>query len=457
MSESRNLFSLNWEQFHNIWNSWIENDCGSLQHEFKTRNILLSDSLLKWENSDGELSRYFADFENGKTYDIYETTNGDPEKFRAEIWERGDEKIQPVTSNDPEYIFPHLQSAIGTHLGFIDLLLRLCDELNQIDLDELKRPDLSGAGFGFQRAQGFLSVVYARLQEILSCPRESLRSLPWSEIVIVKGYALEFYENVQKILSFSPAGENPTEAHTSLQRDIISWCDGAGTSLNNITSFLSSRKLHQIGEEAQKEINNLSNKLNEIIERFEENEKARQKRFNDLEIAMENKVAGNQISNSKEIFQKQAAKHKKHSRFWLTMTLVATGVFILGFFLLPILVKSEGTGLTNSLQNLFMRGLLLSPIYVWLNRSIKNHTAQKHLEIINTHRQNALETFEVFVTAAGENRETRDAVLLAATEAIFDANQTGYLSTKTSATDSRNPMLAIIREIVSRKSAPRDS
>ena len=100
---------------------------------------------------------------------------------------------------------------------------------------------------------------------------------------------------------------------------------------------------------------------------------------------------------------------------------------------------------------------MLSPIYVWLNRSIKNYTAQKHLEVINIHRQNALETFDTFVAAAGDNRETRDAVLLSATDAIFDANQTGYLSAKGSSSDSKSPMQQVIREIISDKSSPRSS
>ena len=107
------------------------------------------------------------------------------------------------------------------------------------------------------------------------------------------------------------------------------------------------------------------------------------------------------------------------------------------------------------LQNFFAKVFLLSPIYLWLNRSIKNYTAQKHLEVINTHRQNALETFDTFVTAAGENRETRDAVLLSATEAIFDANQTGYLSTKSSSGDSKSPVQQVIREIIPDKSSPK--
>ena len=110
----------------------------------------------------------------------------------------------------------------------------------------------------------------------------------------------------------------------------------------------------------------------------------------------------------------------------------------------------------GALQNLFTKGLFLSPIYVWLNRSIKNYSAQKHLEVINTHRQNALETFDTFVTAAGDNRETRDAVLLAATDAIFDANQTGYLSTKATGPDSRSPAQQIIREIIPQKPSSKD-
>ena len=108
-------------------------------------------------------------------------------------------------------------------------------------------------------------------------------------------------------------------------------------------------------------------------------------------------------------------------------------------------------GLTNPQH----RGIIPCFLKQVLNRSIKNYTAQKHLEVINTHRQNALETFDTFVTAAGENRETRDAVLLSATEAIFDANQTGYLSTKSSSGDSKSPVQQVIREIIPDKSSPK--
>ena len=77
------------------------------------------------------------------------------------------------------------------------------------------------------------------------------------------------------------------------------------------------------------------------------------------------------------------------------------------------------------LQNIFQKGSVLTLFYFALNRSVKNYAAQKHLEIVNRHRENALGTFTKFVSEAEESRETQDAVLLAATNAIFDANQSG--------------------------------
>ena len=100
------------------------------------------------------------------------------------------------------------------------------------------------------------------------------------------------------------------------------------------------------------------------------------------------------------------------------------------------------------LQNVFTKGFLLTLIYLVLNRSIKNYTAHKHLEVVNRHRQNALDTFDDFFESAGENQETRDAVLLAATNAIFDANQSGYLSPRTKGTDTANPIQQVVRSVL---------
>ena len=188
----------------------------------------------------------------------------------------------------------------------------------------------------------------------------------------------------------------------------------------------------------------------------------RQQEFDRLKLEWQNQLVEKPISQYKTIFAEQAEQHRKGAWNWLIVAGVTTGVFFGVFYVLlnpPALLglpEAGGAGLTGALQSLFIKGFLLSPIYLWLNRSIKNYTAQKHLEVVNTHRQKALETFDAFVAAAEGNRETRDAVLLAATDAIFDANQSGYLSAKASSSDSRSPIQQVIREIIPDRSPTKD-
>ena len=455
MAERKMLFSLDLESFREIWD---RNDWFNLQNEFKTKNIPLSDSLLKWQD---ENIPYLADFENAKTYDIHERVGEDPENPIAEVWERGSEEEQPVTSKDSEYLLSRLQSAQGTDRGFIVLITRI--NLNELDLEKLKRSDLSGAGFSFEFLQENLLIVHEMFRAILTSSLESLLYLSQGQLNTVRQHLHEFYEYVRQIEDFDTSGENPQKAHANLLQNISSYCDSVKQPLGDITAFLSSRKVSQLESQvnattakAVDRLNTQTSRTKQNNEEAEKQESNRQQEFDQLKLELQNQLAEKPISQYKAIFQEQAKAHHKNARFWLGMAGVATVAFAVAFILLSIFVKIEGTALAGTLQNLFTKGFLLSPIYVWLNRSIKNHTAQKHLEVINTHRQNALETFDTFVAAAGSNRETRDAVLLAATEAIFDANQTGYLSTKATGHDSRSPVQQVIREIIPQKSSTKD-
>ena len=453
MAENKRLFNLDLARFNEIWDP---PNCFNLQHEFRTNSVPLSNGLLTWLEESGD-KWLIADFENKKTYDIKMVSDagGNPS---VEVWERARDEVQPVTSEDTEDIISHLHAAQGTNRGFIDLLTRL--NLDQIDLDKLERAELSETGFSFEPVQEDLMTVYSRLREILASPQEWLLNLSSGDISTVNQYVQQFYVNVREIESFSLRVENPTETHATLQQDIIQRCDEAKKPLSDIVAFLYSRKVDQLETDvnatvakAVDQLNAETSRTKQHNEEVEKQESKRQQEFEQLKLELQNQLAEKPISQYKAIFQEQAKAHQKNARFWLGVAGVATVAFAVAFVLLSIFVKIEGTELAGTLQNLFTKGFLLSPIYVWLNRSIKNHTAQKHLEVINTHRQNALETFDTFVAAAEGNRETRDAVLLAATEAIFDANQTGYLSTKATGPDSRSPVQQVIREIIPQKSS----
>ena len=453
MDEGEMRFSLDIENFQGTLGrgNWF-----NLQHEFKIKKASLSQSLLVWREESGN-TWLLADFENKKIYDIDEVDDTDGNRTVV-VQEQSSDVEQPFTLTDTEAILSRLQSVYqGTDQGFIDFLKRI--NLDELDLEGLKRSDLSGAGFGFESVHQDLLIIHSMLREILAPSHEWVLNFPRGIARdVVRQHLQQFYENVREIEDFAISDENPKQTHDQLLQNISNFCDSAKEPLGCIVAYLSSRKVGQLTAEVDDMVAKLkteTNRVEEINNEAEQKQVEREQEFDRLKLEVQNQLTEKPISQYKAIFADQAEQYRKGARFWLVMAVVAIGVFAATFVLLSKFMGSGGTQLSGTLQNLFTKGFLLSPIYVWLNRSIKNYTAQKHLEVINTHRQNALETFDTFVAAAEGNRETRDAVLLSATEAIFDANQTGYLSAKGSSSDSRSPIQQVIREIIPDKSSPK--
>ena len=459
MAEGQLLFTLNYERFSEDWSQEI---LFYLQQEFDTKaNIPLSESLLISQETEGTYW-LLVDFENQKTYDIRKENDTTVEiSDGVDIGKRTD-----ILSNAGT-IIPRLQKGIGTHRGIIDALKRL--NFNTVHLENLKRPDLSARKLSFESVYPDLEIVYKMLQEILAAPRPALITLPFKYVQDLQNYVLESYEMTRKIIDFGVgSNENIRARHSKILQEIHQFCEDVKQSLYQTAASLSSKKIEKIEnrvetilasveERYDTTISEKTEKLQTLGEEAQQKEEKRQESFDQLYIQLQNQLTEKPISQYKAIFETQAKKHREDARFWMWMAVAATAGFALVFVLLSIFLKSDGTETAEILQNLFTKGFLLSPIYVWLNRSLKNHTAQKHLEVINTHRQKALETFDTFVAAAEGNRETRDAVLLAATKAIFDANQSGYLSTKTSGSDSASPVQQIIKEVIPTKSSGKDN
>lgn len=454
MAERKKLFSLELDRYREIVDNgrWFY-----LQGEFRAKGTSLSQSLLIWVGEAGD-TWCIADFENKTTFDIQSAENRDGTPM-IEVWDPSSEVGKLVTSTDEDEILPRLFTAQGTDQGFIDLLRRL--NLDELDLDELKRTDLSGAGFSFESVHGNLLIVHKMLREIMTVSREWLMDLSQNAVHNLNSQIHQFYDEVEKIKGFEITDENPRETHYQLLHEVSQFCTAAKEPLERIIAYLSSRKVKQITAEVNDTVTKAEQRLDAEIDRAKENNIAVEKRLSEmqeeflgLKTQMQDQLAKESVSQYESLFKNQARIHRNGAWTWLGIAGVSTAVFIAALYWLPIpgFLESNSTQLTGVLQSLFAKVLMLSPIYIWLNRSIKNYTAQKHLEVINTHRQKALDTFDGFVAASGENRETRDAVLLAATDAIFDANQTGYLSTKGAGADSKSPIQQIIREIITKPS-----
>ena len=440
--ERKILFSLNYNRFQRILDqrNWFK-----LQQEFKNP---LSESFLIWrEVEEGSERWLLVDFRRHSTYSInLHDEDGmldENQLVHVSAFPNLEDQLNTTSAicnrlqTDPQTGY----EPQGTREGFILLLMKL--NVGGYYLEGLKRSNLSGSGFDFESVYSDLSVVHGMFHEILTSAHEDLINLSDADIETVRTYLPQFYEKAQNIENFDISGDNPRDRHGDLLKEIYNFCSEAKSVLTPTITHLRSK---QIDSSMAKFVDFFEGAVNKWRE-IDDKSGAKLQTLDELILKQENQLAEISISEYEKIFANQAKKHQTGAKWWFcgTICLVVVSITI---FLWAIKDLGSATQLSIIVQNVFEKGFLISVFYMLLNRSLKNYTAEKHLEVVNRHRQNALATFEAFADAAGENRDTRDHVLMAATDAIFDANQSGYLSVKTTRSDSVSPIQQMVRAVV---------
>ena len=328
-----------------------------------------------------------------------------------------------------------------SHEGFVD-------SLQQADIDNLFNLELlnhrtlpTGA---FEITHDDFSKSHKLVQFISNSPRELLISMPRSQLNAVRNALKNVCAKKKTIVEIDESATlSGIQKHTIGNYGVYNDISGSlRTVVNYLIAKNAEHKIETVGiENVRKQFDEMSNKMHEAESARDEAESVRQKKFEDL-------LAKDSVSKHGKIFDTQADSHNLASWCWFAATVALAIASGFVFWWLFSSVRSGEAELAGILQNVFTKGFLLTLLYLLLNRCMKSYAAEKHLQVVNRHRQNALDTFDAFIDAAGENPETRDAVLLAATKTIFDPNQSGYLSPKARGSDSVNPVQQIIKEVI---------
>lgn len=161
------------------------------------------------------------------------------------------------------------------------------------------------------------------------------------------------------------------------------------------------------------------------------------------------------------VFSTESKKNLQTSIVWLVSTiLLLTAGLAYGYVLLKDLeelgthaIKSKLLSNNNFVvQITIIRLLTITILFYALSICMKNYRAQKHNQIINRHRSNALITFETF-NAGATDEGTKNAVLLEATRAIFRNQPTGFSSKDSDIEGPTNQVIEILKTRTSAKSA----
>ncbi|MGD1044507.1 MAG: hypothetical protein ABR936_04145 [Bacteroidota bacterium] len=167
------------------------------------------------------------------------------------------------------------------------------------------------------------------------------------------------------------------------------------------------------------------------------------------------KQASGQVAISKysTVFEREAEQHEKSAIKWLIATVVVALLTIAwglsAQYIFRWIYGSLQSGDTPMLiQYAISKLIILSALYYALVWCARIYGAHRHNNVINRHRQNALNTFEAFVHATEGDPTTKNAVLLQATQSIFSGQHTGFVS-KESESESPNKIIEILRNVSS--------
>lgn len=153
------------------------------------------------------------------------------------------------------------------------------------------------------------------------------------------------------------------------------------------------------------------------------------------------------VSEQAVYFQRQAEEHSKSGRLWLFATAVAASLVVIlsaqSYIAASSPEKLAVLQTTQAVQLITAKLLLLSVLLAATAWCGKVYKAQRHNYVVNKHRENALRSFEAFVRSAAD-AETKAAVLVQATTAIFAPQHSGFATTES---DPTLPTAEILRAL----------
>lgn len=317
--------------------------------------------------------------------------------------------------------------------------------LSKVDASkELVRPDLGTANF--EQGVPVLEMTVSLFTDIRALdfgvlPLDILRQI-MQRVTITRNW-------LEQIRGFSLSHSNPTNTRDSLLQQPENEYSQHMSQIGAYIGYLLVKQtdfntLDTAAREKMRELDDFT------IATRKEQDKIR-KEMDVALLSVQAAAAEAGVGQTSIVFEKQVEKDRTTARRWLwaVMGLVVFTV-VAAWQLLFAWAPSVGTT-GEIVREIGGRFAVLALLAFVLGFTVRQYTASKHNETVNIHRQNALRTFETFVSAA-DDQETKDTVLLEATRAIFSPQSSGFLRSGREP-DSPSTIVEVIRRLSSSQSS----
>lgn len=251
--------------------------------------------------------------------------------------------------------------------------------------------------------------------------------------------AIVIFENIQKFQSTQP---NPVEARNNLIQQVE---NNYADQHNQITQVLS--YAYAKGTDFESLVGAAKDAVSKTKEEVQKAEDA-SKQVEDILKAAKKASPEIGVERYAVIFKDEAHSHRINARRWLGVTAalavltIAFGFWGVSYYIDKITEMTTAQAIQVGLSKL----VILAVLYFGLVWSARIYKAQQHNCVVNQHRHNALTTFETFINTT-EDKETKNAVLIQTTKAIFSPQHSGFTAQEKELSTSPQ-ILEIVRSVV---------
>lgn len=298
-------------------------------------------------------------------------------------------------------------------------------QLISISSESLVRAKELGTSLNFEEGK----LVFERTLKLFRDLNDlNIDTIPYNTLNRLNDSTNQALQRFNEIIKFDPlSASNPAQRRIDLINTLANEYDGYFQIITPVISF-SLRKGIDF-DQLEHNARNLVSKMEQNAQKQKELADAQLRNITETLEKVRRAAAEVGVAQHSVHFKEQADEHMKKTTGWLIATAIFGGLTLIFGGVNMWYYATHITQLTNpqSIQLGISKLVIFSILYSAAFWSGRVYKSQWHNYIINKHRQNALSTFETFVKAASDE-QTKNAVLLQATQSIFSPQNSGFVS-----------------------------
>ncbi|MDW3118370.1 MAG: hypothetical protein R8G60_11740 [Roseovarius pacificus] len=260
----------------------------------------------------------------------------------------------------------------------------------------------------------------------LQLPTSITEALPANELNVVKQHSNATYQLFQDVLDFDMEQAEPRQRHDAAVKKIVDKHQQLFTALFPLISYSMARTVdfNQLEAQGRAAVQSVRDQADQLMQEIEGQKTEAADILDDVRAA----AAEQGVSQQAQYFKDEADQHQTDAKKWRDYTIgmaVAVGVYGIVTLFLHKWTLLTPSNLYETIQFTAGKLVVFFVLTYMLVLCAKNFTSNRHNEIVNRHRQNALMTYKALVDAGG-TPEARDVVLNHAASSIYRLHETGY-------------------------------